>query len=53
MSWTEWGELAAAQPLFSIVRGGTAPEGLNKDGDWYPETLLLPSPLTPYDPAAG
>jgi branched-chain amino acid transport system substrate-binding protein len=53
MSWTEWGELAAAQPLFSIVRGGAAPEGLNKDGDWYPETLLLPTPLPPYDPASG
>ena len=29
------------------------PEGLNNAGDWYPETLLLPTPLTPYDPAAG
>jgi branched-chain amino acid transport system substrate-binding protein len=53
LSWTEWGEMAAAQPLFSIVQPGVAPEGLNEDGDWYPETLLLPSPLTPYDPAAG
>jgi branched-chain amino acid transport system substrate-binding protein len=53
MSWTEWGELAAAQPLFSIVRAGPAPEGINEAGDWYPETLLLPTPLTPYDPAAG
>jgi branched-chain amino acid transport system substrate-binding protein len=50
MSWTEWGELAAAQPLFSVVRGGTAPEGLNEAGDWYPETLLLPDPLEPYEP---
>ena len=53
LSWTEWGEMAAAQPLFSIVQPGLAPEGLNEAGDWYPETLLLPSPLTPYDPAAG
>ena len=53
LSWTEWGEMAAAQPLFSIVGAGPAPEGVNNAGEWYPETLLLPSPLTPYDPAAG
>ncbi|HZB43155.1 MAG TPA: ABC transporter substrate-binding protein [Ilumatobacter sp.] len=53
LSWTEWGEMAAAQPLFSIVGEGPAPEGVNEAGDWYPETLLLPTPLTPYDPAAG
>jgi branched-chain amino acid transport system substrate-binding protein len=53
LSWTEWGEMAAAQPLFSIVGEGPAPEGVNEAGDWYPETLLLPSPLTPYDPAAA
>jgi branched-chain amino acid transport system substrate-binding protein len=53
VSWTEWGELAAAQPLFSIVRAGPAPEGVNEAGDWYPETLLLPTALTPYDPASG
>jgi branched-chain amino acid transport system substrate-binding protein len=53
MSWTEWGEMAAAQPLFSIVGEGPAPEGVNEAGEWYPETLLLPSPLTPYDPAEG
>jgi branched-chain amino acid transport system substrate-binding protein len=53
LSWTEWGEMAAAQPLFSIVGEGPAPEGVNEAGEWYPETLLLPSPLTPYDPAAG
>jgi branched-chain amino acid transport system substrate-binding protein len=53
LSWTEWGEMAAAQPLFSIAGAGPAPEGTNNAGEWYPETLLLPSPLTPYDPAAG
>ena len=53
LSWTEWGEMAAAQPLFSIVGEGPAPEGVNEAGDWYPETLLLSSPLTPYDPAGG
>jgi branched-chain amino acid transport system substrate-binding protein len=50
VSWTEWGELAEAQPLFSIVRGGGAPEGVNEAGDWYPETLILPDPLEPYEP---
>ena len=53
LSWTEWGEIAAAQPLFSIVGEGPAPEGLNNAGTWYPETLLLPSPLEPYDPASA
>jgi ABC-type branched-subunit amino acid transport system substrate-binding protein len=53
LSWTEWGEMAAAQPLFSIVGEGPAPEGVNEAGDWYPETLLLPQPLTPYDPSTG
>jgi branched-chain amino acid transport system substrate-binding protein len=50
MGWTEWGELATAQPLFSILGPGPAPEGVNEAGDWYPETLLLPEPLTPYEP---
>ena len=53
LSWTEWGEMAAAQPLFSIAGEGPAPEGVNEAGDWYPETLLLPTPLTPYDPSTG
>jgi branched-chain amino acid transport system substrate-binding protein len=53
LSWTEWGEMAAAQPLFSIAGEGPAPEGVNEAGEWYPETLLLPTPLTPYEPAAG
>ena len=53
LSWTEWGEIAAAQPLFSIVGEGPAPEGVNEAGTWYPETLLLPTPLTPYDPAGA
>ena len=53
LSWTEWGEMAAAEPLFSIAGDGPAPEGVNEAGDWYPETLLLPTPLTPYDPSTG
>ena len=50
VSWTEWGELAAAQPLFSVIGEGPAPEGVNEAGDWYPETLILPEPLEPYAP---
>ena len=50
VSWTEWGELAAAQPLFSIIRASGAPEGVNEAGEWYPETLILPEPLEPYEP---
>ena len=44
MSWTEWGEMAAAQPLFSVIGEGPAPEGVNEAGEWYPETLILSRP---------
>lgn len=50
MGWTEWGELATAQPLFTVIGEGPAPEGVNEAGDWYPETLILPDPLEPYEP---
>lgn len=50
VGWTEWGELANAQPLFTVIGEGPAPEGVNEAGDWYPETLLLPDPLEPYEP---
>ncbi|MGH9209687.1 MAG: ABC transporter substrate-binding protein [Acidimicrobiales bacterium] len=50
MGWTEWGELATAQPLFTVVGEGPAPEGVNEAGEWYPETLILPDPLEPYEP---
>jgi branched-chain amino acid transport system substrate-binding protein len=50
VSWTEWGELAAAQPLFTVLGEGPAPEGVNEGGDWYPETLILPDPLEPFEP---
>jgi branched-chain amino acid transport system substrate-binding protein len=50
MGWTEWGELASAQPLFTVIGEGPAPEGVNEAGDWYPETLILPDPLEPYEP---
>jgi branched-chain amino acid transport system substrate-binding protein len=51
MGWTEWGELANAQPLFTVIGEGPAPEGVNEGGDWYPETLILPDPLEPYEPS--
>jgi ABC-type branched-subunit amino acid transport system substrate-binding protein len=51
LSWTEWGELAEAQPLFAIIGEGPAPEGVNEAGDWYPETLILSDPLAPYEPS--
>jgi hypothetical protein len=50
LTWTEWGELAAAAPLFSVVGEGPAPDGVNEAGDWYPQTLIRPEPLTPYEP---
>ena len=50
MSWTEWGEMAAAQPLFSVIGPGPAPEGVNEAGEWYPETLIQSEPLEPYEP---
>ena len=50
MSWTEWGEMAAAQPVFSVIGEGPAPEGLNEDGEWWPETLIVSDPLEPYVP---
>jgi branched-chain amino acid transport system substrate-binding protein len=50
MGWTPWGELATAQPLFSIASAGPAPAGVNEAGTWYPQKLLLSAPLTPYSP---
>jgi branched-chain amino acid transport system substrate-binding protein len=50
MGWTEWGELATAQPLMSVIGAGPAPEGVNEAGEWYPETLLLSEPLEPFEP---
>lgn len=50
MSWTEWGEQAAAQPIFFGITAGPAPEGLNEAGDWWIEVLSQSEPLTPYEP---
>jgi branched-chain amino acid transport system substrate-binding protein len=51
MGWTEWGELANAQPLFTVIGEGPAPEGVNEGGEWYPETLIRSDPLEPYEPS--
>jgi branched-chain amino acid transport system substrate-binding protein len=50
MSWTEWGEMANAAPLFTVLGEGPAPEGVNEAGDWYPENQGRTEPLTPYEP---
>ncbi len=50
MSWTEWGELAAAQPIFTLVNAGPAPEGLNEAGEWWFDLLVHSDPLEPYVP---
>lgn len=50
MSWTEWGELAEAQPILYIAEQGGAPEGVTDGIDWYPATLFQSDPLEPYEP---
>src|SRR5688572_4259009 len=50
MSWTEWGELAESQPVFTVISEGPAPDGLNEAGDWWFEKLSQSEPLEPYEP---
>ncbi|HZD22217.1 MAG TPA: ABC transporter substrate-binding protein [Acidimicrobiia bacterium] len=50
MSWTDWGELAAAQPIFFGITEGPPPDGLNEAGDWWIEVLSQSEPLEPYVP---
>lgn len=50
LSWTEWGEIAAAQPTFVVIREQEPPEGVNPGANWYPELLVLSDPLEPYVP---
>lgn len=52
MSWTEWGELAEAQPIFFQITEGPAPEGLNEAGDWWIDVLSQSDPLEPYVPGS-
>lgn len=50
MSWTEWGEQAAAQPIFTLINAGPAPEGVNEAGEWWFDLLTQSAPLDPYVP---
>jgi branched-chain amino acid transport system substrate-binding protein len=50
MSWTEWGEQAAAQPILTLINAGPAPEGVNEAGDWWFDLLSQSDPLDPYVP---
>jgi hypothetical protein len=52
MSWTEWGELAEARPIFTLINEGPAPEGLNEAGDWWFDLLVQSEPLEPYVPGS-
>ena len=50
LSWTEWGEFAAAQPLFVMVSDGPAPDGVHEAGDWWYKLLTQSDPLEPHVP---
>ncbi len=50
MRWTEWGEMAEARPMFTIVTEGPAPEGVNDAGDWWFDLLVQADALEPYVP---
>jgi branched-chain amino acid transport system substrate-binding protein len=52
LSWTEWGELAASAPVFTLISEGPAPEGVNEAGDWWFEVLTRSDPLEPYVPGS-
>lgn len=52
VSWTEWGELAEARPIFTRITASGAPEGLNDAGDWWFELLVHSDPLEPYVPGS-
>ena len=50
LAWTEWGELAQANPVLTVLREMEPPEGVNPGADWYLEVLFRPEPLTPFEP---
>ncbi|MGH8945596.1 MAG: ABC transporter substrate-binding protein [Acidimicrobiia bacterium] len=52
VSWTEWGELAAAQPKLYIVTAGPPPEGVSEAGEWWLEELVHSEPLEPFVPGS-
>ena len=52
LSWTEWGEIAAAQPKLYLVVEGPAPEGVSDTPEWWLEELVHSEPLEPYVPGS-
>ena len=50
LSWTAWGELAAARPSLSIIRRQAPPAGVNPGAEWYPEVVSISDPLEPSRP---
>ena len=50
-AWTEWGELSKAQPIFTMINAGPAPDGVNEAGEWWFDLLTQSDPLEPYVPA--
>lgn len=50
LSWTEWGELAQSQPLFTMINAGPPPAGVHEAGDWWFDLLTQSNPLPPYEP---
>ena len=51
LGWTEWGEIANSQPIMIVVGDGSAPEGLETPGGWYPELLIQAAPIPPHVPS--
>lgn len=52
VAFTAWGELATAQPLLTVLRERTPPDGVNPGAEWYPEVVFRSEVLEPFDPAA-
>lgn len=50
LSYTEWGELKEATPVYVTYKPGPPPGGINPDADWRIEVLFKSPPLTPYVP---
>ena len=50
LAWTDWGELASSQPMFSMIVEGPAPEGVHEGGDFWFELLSQSDVLEPYVP---
>lgn len=52
MRWTEWGELAASQPVLYLVTEGPPPAGVSDEEGWWLEVLVYSDPLVPYEPGS-